>query len=327
MAITWKSIFGRGMKDLAKDPNVTDDELAQAAAEAHKLQSSTARARAADADDPAIEAPPDEDVESAGDKRRGRDRRGKDKRSRDADPAIEAPPDKDVEPADDRKRRLHDALDRVMDRSVADADMEELKDLLGEFLSEEEAEPEHQDVADDEPADTSELEQIVADTIEAPGEEVVESGEEELEDRHMDDKVAEEDAEEEEEVGDCAGCGAPMEADDAFCSKCGDKRADDRRHGKDRARAADGAMAVLKIMRPFVARSNDRALKATFNSALSTATRGSRASTSSYRAFAGAARARDNAPRSRAHDTAAGGDGDRIAKLQAAYDAARKGGK
>ncbi len=336
--ITWKGLVGRGLRALAQDADVPDEDIAQAA-----LEATEDRRRRGRDDDPAITAPEDADHEV--DDRRARDRRTDDRhmddrRARDRkrvrdydDPTLDEPEDFDHEPAGDR-RKMHDALDRVLDRRGEDTDLEELKTLLGEFLTEEQGEPEHAGDEETEGSpDLGDLERVVGETTEddeaAPGEELVESGEAELEpseDGHGDDRVAEEDAEEDDGEG-CAECGAPMEADDAFCAKCGAEdggKAKDRRRGKDRARAADGAMAVLRAFRPYAARSTDRAFKAAFNSALSVATRGSAASTSSYRGFAGAARARDKAPRrAQAADSAV----DRNNKLQAAYDAALKGAK
>jgi hypothetical protein len=79
------------------------------------------------------------------------------------------------------------------------------------------------------------------------------------------------------------------------------------------------------MLRPFVARVNDKALNTAFNTALGVVTRSSRPSTGSYSRFGSAARARDKAPnnpRARAAD-AGGATADQ--KLQAAYDAARGG--
>jgi len=294
-------LFGLGLKAKAQEENTDPEELAQAALDMSKYQAS--RARAADSEDP------DEGElaeEAAKDKKKSKDRKkGKDD--------LGDPEDKDVEPpaVDAGRKQLHDALDKVMDKKKGgkDADIEGLKGLLDQYLSEEEAEPEH--AMEDGPADMSELEQIVGeetDAEEAPGEAVVESGEEELE------PVADEEEEEVAEDGEaCPTCGAM------------DGHAKDSR-AKDRARAADGAVVTLKLLRPFVARSKDNALRATFNAALSTATRGSKPSTSSYSSFAKTASARSAAPaRARAADANDSDTG--IAKLQAAYDSALKGGK
>lgn len=105
-----------------------------------------------------------------------------------------------------------------------------------------------------------------------------------------------------------------------------------------RARAADsaaGAKAVLKVLRPFVARTNDKAVKSAFNAALASVNTHSRPTRSAgYSAFAGSARDRAaagprhraNNPQARAADSATVAV-DRNAKLQAAYNAALKEGK
>lgn len=97
----------------------------------------------------------------------------------------------------------------------------------------------------------------------------------------------------------------------------------------DRARAADGAMTMLKVLRPFVARSKDSALHTAFNTALASVKKGSKASTGSYGGFAARARSRDAAPRkgttARVADSAV--KKDPMVILQESYNAAHKGGK
>jgi hypothetical protein len=291
-----KHLLGLGLKQYATTE--TDPEKLAEAAEALNQKPLSVRARAADA--------AEEEDEPVVDRRKGKDRKkGKDD--------LGDEPDEDIEPVDDKRKKMHDALDAMLDRKGKDADMEELRSLLDEFLSEEETEPQH--AAEEDAGDVGPLEEVIAeetdgeelcpecgmtedaceceadDEEEAPGEAVVESGEEELE-------------------------------------------AEDRRKAHDRGRASDavaGSLATLKVLRPFVARSNDRALKNTFNNALSVATRRSVASMGGYGAFAGAARARDRAPkndpRARAADSAVDPITDRNNKLQAAYDSALKGGK
>jgi hypothetical protein len=107
-----------------------------------------------------------------------------------------------------------------------------------------------------------------------------------------------------------------------------------RDRARDKARAADAvssAVAVLRMLKPHVARVGDRALSNNWNAALTSVTRASRpgGTTGGYGRFAAASRARDNAPRNpnpsargRAADSA-----DKMAKLQAEYNAANKGGK
>lgn len=230
--------------------------------------------------------------------------------------------DKEPEVAEEYKK-VGDALNRVLakDKGKArDANIEALKTLLDEFLSEEEKEPEHE--AADEEVDATELEKVLAgeaedtepcpdcgeahDTEECPGEELVESGEEEVTD-------------EEGESPD------PDSDDDQK-----DVEASDRRKASDRARAADAATAVLRMLRPVVARSNDKAVQGAFNRALDSVKKSSRTSTGSYGAFASSARARDKAPRNPNPDRARAGDAgkaDPINKMQEFYNSAHKGGK
>lgn len=235
--------------------------------------------------------------------------------------------DEDDEVAMDRKR-AHDELDKILDKrkgkdsaKAKDANIEALKTLLDEFLSEEEKEPEHTE--DEEPEiDPSELEAVLAggaedeepcpdcgeahDEEECPGEELVESGEEVM-----------------DEEGESPDPDSDDDQEDVEPAK-------DRRKAADRARAADGAMATLRMLRPFVARTGDKAVQNAFNRALDSVKKSSRASTGSYGAFAGSARARDKAPRNPNPDRARAGDSgkaDPITKMQDFYNTAHKGGK
>jgi hypothetical protein len=201
--------------------------------------------------------------------------------------AAHKPPAEDTHPAEDKRKRMHDALDRMLDggaepemgsemavdRRVGDADMDELKCMLDEYFSEEAEEPQH--AADEE-----------EDGGEGPGEETEPDGEEEV--------VA-----------------------------------------NDRGRAADRAAVtadVLRMLRPVVARSKDSAVKNAFNTVAASVNKVSRASSTGggYGKFAATARSRDAAPakgaRAAAND-AATTVVDPMKKLQAAYDAALKGGK
>jgi len=258
------------------------------------------------------------------------------KKSKDGE-VPEALKENQFEKATDARKRLHDALDAVLDRTdgqetgvptgdkrkAKDADMEELRSLLDEFLEEEEAEPEH--AAQDIEADPSELEATLAGEAEdcpdcgtamddgecptcsaeamddesTPGEEEVESGE------------------------------AVMDSDDPdeeYTAPVNDKK---RAKDQARTRATDGAAAVLKMLRPVVARSTDKAIHSAFNRALDSVKRSSRVSTGSYGAFAGAARARDKAPRdpnpTRARAADAGSKADPVSKMQEFYNKAHGG--
>jgi len=236
---------------------------------------------------------------------------------------------KDVE-MDDKRKAAHDALDALLDRTAGtetgvpakdskakDADIEELKNLLDEYLSEEEEEPEH---AEEEP-DPAELEALLEgkeeaedcpdcghamDDCECPGEEEVESGEEEL-------------------VGDEEEGESPDPDLDDDQEDVEDKKG----KAKDRAQARDGVMATLRLLRPSIARSKDAAVHKAFNTALNSVKKTSRASNGGYGKFAQAARARDGAPRNPNPDRvrAADGTAPAVNKLQAFYDNALKGGK
>jgi hypothetical protein len=152
------------------------------------------------------------------------------------------------------------------------------------------------------------------DAVEAdPGEELEPSGEESL---------VEDEEPEALEAAECAHCG---EATDAVnCPKCG--CTDRRTKAKDRARAADGAAAVLRMLKPAIARSNDAAIKSAWNRAAGSVNRHSRATTGSYSAFAGSARARDSKRTGSAPPAVRAEEAN--TKLQAVYDQLHeKGGK
>lgn len=257
----------------------------------------------------------------------------------------------DRKPAKDKRKAMHDALDKMLDgeededddgleiiadrkrgkdKRSKDADIEELKGLLDEFLGEEaEAKDDEDDSEDDnesdvEDADTSGLEAVlggegedcpdcgeamdedhVCDDASDPGEEEVESGEEELEDEE-------------------GGSPDPDSDDDQ-------SDVEDKRKASDRARAADAAMETLRLFRPYAARTTDKAFKAAFNKALDSVKKTSRTSNGSYGKFAKSASARDGAPRKPASERMRAADGsavaDTTAKLQDFYNNAIKGGK
>jgi hypothetical protein len=137
--------------------------------------------------------------------------------------------------------------------------------------------------------------------------------------------------EEGEDAEECPDCGELME--DCTCgAKDSEEEEEEKKEkkGEDRAAAADGAVAALHALRPFVAHSEDTAVRNAFNKVLGQAQRTSKQSNGSYGKFASVSRARDVAgknPRGRAADSGTGGD-DRIVKMQAFYDEAHKqGGK
>ena len=289
-----KNLRGRLIKSFAADAEPEDvAEAAELLKETPPAEADDRKPKGKDAKTRDSESPdePDEDDEADVEDRRprGRDRR----------------PVKDA-----HRQRMHDALDDMLNNEeddgesaeVTDADMEELKNLLGQFFSEEEAEPEH--AADLEP-DTEELDEVLEGEPAADGTIEEEQLPEEVQD--VEPALEGEDPDGEEDL-----------------DPVGDKA-----KAKDRARAADGAAAVLKTMRRAVAHCGDADVQRAFNAALGSVTRASRASTGSHAAFSGAARARDGAPRSpsarvRAMDNAGP---NRITKLQDAYSTAHKGGK
>ena len=208
--------------------------------------------------------------------------------------------------ADDHHKRMHDALDCILnarDKRAAedsrgkDADLEELADLLDEFFEEESAEPEHQD-GEAEPTDDAE--DALADDVDIP---VIN------------------------------GHPAPIRASEGYNPrKAGDAKRSRRRRAHDSfiepvddappATTEDRAFEVLKALRPIVARSKDTALRAAFNAQLSQFTRSSRPATGGYAGFAFAARRRaaDAGP-----DPGENPEVARAARIQAAYDARRTG--
>lgn len=211
------------------------------------------------------------------------------------------PPAQSADKHTDDRKRAHDALDRIMDGKGTAADEE----TFAKWAKQEAAEPEHE--AEDD-LDTSELEETLgADTATCPS----------CSKPMADCMCADEAAEVEEEVAEPDG---ELEEEEVPLG------------GADRrVRAADtvsGARAVLKVLRPVVARTKDAAVKSAFNSALAAVSRSSKPSAGGYDSFGKTARARDKAPRAPAdRGRAADAATDPVAKLQAAYDAARKGGK
>lgn len=300
MANILRHLIGLGLKSYATD---ADPEKLAEAAEAIKqtpLGAEDSKGRRARDDEPDEE----EELIAEDARKRARDR----KRSRD---------EADIEETcaqDSHRKKMHDALDMMLDdpeseeAEATDADLEELKGLLTQFFNEEEQEPEHQ-TADADPAELEELlgagEEPDAEDEELPaepGEELAPSGEVE--------PVEDDEELEEEELAPANDRGRARDSRD------------------DRAGAADGVKATLKLMRPAIARCNDEAVKRAFNTAYSTVTRASRASDGSYGAFARTAVARDRAgarPASMAR--AADAATDKNAKAQAIYDKLAKGGK
>jgi uncharacterized protein len=292
-----KHLLGLGFKQYATD---AEPEKVAEAVEALAEDRNKARDNE-DPDDGVTE------VTETQDRGKARDRKGKD---------VEIG---EVAKARDRARqKAHDDLDDMLDgkKSANDADIKELKKLLDEFPMEEEDEPEHVD-----DADPSELEEVLG-------------------------KGEEPDAEDEEvsACGDpaCEGCAMDEEEADPGeeIAASGEEElapANDRARAADaareRGRATDAVRATLKMLRPFVARSNDSGLHTAFNTALSRVTRGSRATVSSYGEFGRAARTADKSrtgdePAARRLARAADGGRAKVdpnAKLQKVYDDIRLG--
>jgi len=274
-----KHIWGLGLRAAAQDADIEPEKLAELTPP--------------EAEDKKKARDEDFEIEETGQVKDTRKRKAKD-----LDPEIEETH------TNDKRGRMHDALDKMLDARGKDADIEALKDLLNDFLSEEETEPQHEakDAEEEEEvedADPAELEELLGEG-EEPDEEEADDAEEEV------GPGGEENFEEEEE-------------------------ADDRKkRAKDRATAHDGAVATLRMLRPVVARCNDASVKAAFNTALSSVSRTSRARTgdSGYGRFAAGSRARTaDLPRQNNIARAADATADANAKLQKYYDERRKGGK
>ena len=311
-------LLGRGLKAFAADSETSPEELAQAAMDVGKH-----------ARDGEITTEPEQQAID-------RARRGRDK-----DPEF-GPDIEETETQDAAaRRRAHDDLDEMLDargkrgardnrRGAKDADVAALRDLINDYLGEEEQEPEHQ-----EDADPSELEEVLgggeepdaedgelcgcgdpacpggcALDVEAdPGEELEPSGEEEL----AEDRAGAADAY--TVVGSGRGTTAPVARRTAPV--------------RERANGVDAVKATLRMLRPFVARANDAKLNKAFNTALGSVSKASRANNGGYGEFAGAARGgeRPRNPNPLLSRARAADGADPTAKLQKYYDERRKGGK
>jgi len=292
-----KHIWGLGLRAAAQDADIQPEQLAELAPPDEADDKKKSR-----------DEWPDEgsevEVNPADDKKRGKDK----KKSRDVEPEEE---EEEVE--DSHRKRMHDALDRKLDaedKRGRDTDLEELKSLLSEFFSEEEEEPAHAKQeelpVEVEDAEVKKLDDILG--LDPEEEEEADDSEEEADDSEEEEEEAEDD---EGEPG--------MEVVESGEEEL--EPADDKKKGRARD-AKDGAAAVLKLLRPVVARSNDAAVVNAFNAALGSVKRSSKASTGSYGKFAGSARAHDSKT-GKANDSGA----DAVAKLQAFYDNAAKGDK
>ena len=302
MKLTWKKIWAAGIKALAHDAE--PEELADAMSE-------MARVGDKHMDDKRTEDRRTEDRHM--DDRKARDRR-----------------------ADDAKDRARDCFDRCLDGTADDADMNEVK----KWVSEEAEEPEHKEAgdrkakdrkakdrkADDKHADDSE--ESEEEEAEQPTKIDVEDLRETLSGDADDEDADEGDADDSDDDDDHIEGewqeGEPKEDD---FEKGRDKKADDKhmddKKGKDskaedKGRAHDGALAVLKALRPVLARTNDKKVRAAYDAALKEVAKASKPRTGGYGDFAARARAHDEAPKSEVQKSQ---------ELDAIYAQARKEGR
>ena len=176
------------------------------------------------------------------------------------------------------RKRMHDALDSMLDKHEKehgplegeDADVAELKNLMGKFLSEEEQEPEH---AEHDDATPEMLEEVGE--VEEPGSETM-------------------------MANDAAEALLPV------IEKSPERKV--LQKAFDASPLEDGEFEFLKAMRPAIARSKDAKLRAAFDAQVRKYTRSSRVDkTGGYGAFGAAARhANDSAITDAARRSGAG---------------------
>lgn len=280
MKLTWKTIFGAGLKAHAADAE--PEELADAAVEM---------------------------AEKHMDKNEAEDKRRKDRHM-------------DDRKAKGRTRdRMHDCLDRCMDGKADDADLEEMRSLLNEFFEEEEEEPEHQEdkardrkakdrkaddrhMDDSEESEEEEAEQPVKVDVKDLRKTLAGDKHEDDEDQNMEPEDEDEDDEEEDSaheddededqnkpVSEDWKEGEPEEND---FEKTSDKARDKRAHDKPRGRAHDGAIEILKALRPVAARTKDKNVRRAYDSLVREVARSSKPRSGGYATFAARARAHDS---------------------------------
>ncbi len=228
---------------------------------------------------------------------------------------------------EDSRERMHDALDRCMDGEAKDADLEEIRDLLDEFFEEEEGEPEHEEdrkakdrkkskdsleseeeEAEQEPKlDTKGLKKVLSDE----GEPEDGSKEEPEDAEHEDDSEEKED----DRISGEWQEGEPKEDD---FEKTSDKRNGDRKADDRKGRAHDGAVEVLKALRPVAARTTDKNVRRAYDALVREVARSSKPRTGGYSQFAARARAHDSAPKN---------DTQLYSELDSIYAQARKDGR
>lgn len=292
MKTNWmQRLLGLGLKAVAAD--ASPEELAEAAKAVHeheKEEPKTEEKPAADrrADDRRADDKRADDRKA--DDRRADDRKADDKKADDRRA--------DDRRADDSRSRMHAMLDRILDcraddrheedERADDVDLVELRDLLDEFFEEEEREPEHEDGEEEQ------------------GEEV-------------------EAAEDVDFFTNKYGYQIPIRGSKGYSrAKAGEPR---KRRAKDsdfidsdgrRNVPAEDGMAVLRALRPMIARSKDAKLRDAFNRQVR-AIRGN-GDDANYGAFA-------TATRQRAADAAVNDTDSRYAELQRGYDERRLGRK
>jgi hypothetical protein len=301
-----KTLHGMALKAFATDAD--PEQMAEAAEALNQSPPANAEDKNKARDRRTRDNDDEEEEIPVADKRKTKDRKKvRDFEEEEALPAMDA-----------HRRKMHDALDDLLDQEetgdrgrATDADLEELKNLLGQYFSEEETEPAHAG-DDEEEVDTSALDDVLAAEEEEEAEPLAADAEEDEDEGVEFDVPKAEDAEEDEDVE----------------TESGIPQATDRARAAD---AASGARAALATLRPIIARSNDASVKKAFNIALDSVTRSSRASTSSYGRFSRSARARDErveTQRQRVRVADSGGVAtEDFSKVQKYYDDALKGGK
>jgi len=129
-------IFGLGLKAAAQDAETKPEDLAEMAKD---FAASDKKADDAKADDKKADDKKAEDRKA--DDKKADDRRAEDRRTAD-------------HRTDDRRKAMHDALDKMLAKSeefgggheAEDVDLDELKQLVGQFFEEEKGEAEHSEV-------------------------------------------------------------------------------------------------------------------------------------------------------------------------------------
>ena len=234
----FKHIVGLGFKAFAaeeKDPEKISEALDQTSAAIGKAEGK--------ADPPETQLKPAKDDKAKDDDRTKDDKAKDDDKVRDkAKDDDKSKDDKSKVKDDDRRTKLHSALDKILDakeeeEKAGDADLQELSRLLQEFFKEEGAEEEHAD------ADVPEELQPIQ------GEER-KVGDDKLKVKVKDDE-----------------CKDDKAKDDKTKDDAEIVRPEPKLEEKEKPEGTfDEARAVLKAIRPFVARSGNKKLIAAYDS-------------------------------------------------------------